>query len=119
MAAHAVRAEAEVTQRVERTELDRLARECLGDANWGRLAMAIGRAGEPIEPAHVGIKVGGHAIAESGHRLTDYDEAPVAAHIKTRDIGIAVNVGIGTGKARVWTCDLTHRYIEINADYRS
>ena len=52
-------------------------------------------------------------------RRPGYDEAPVAAHIKGQDVRIAVDVGVGKGSARVWTCDLTHRYIEINADYRS
>ena len=64
-------------------------------------------------------EIGGVLIAAKGQRVADYDEAPVAKHIKGRDIKIEVDVGVGTGKARVWTCDLTHRYIEINADYRS
>ena len=90
-----------------------------GDANWGRLAMAIGKAGEPIEPERVAIRVGGHAIAEGGHRLTGYDEAPVVAHIKGREVLLEVTVGGGPGRATVWTCDLTQGYISINADYRS
>jgi len=90
-----------------------------GDANWGRLAMAIGKAGEPIEPERVAIRVGGHAIAECGHRLEGYDEAPVVAHIKGREVLLEVTVGGGPGQATVWTCDLTHGYISINADYRS
>jgi glutamate N-acetyltransferase / amino-acid N-acetyltransferase len=90
-----------------------------GDANWGRLAMAIGKAGEPIEPERVAIKVGGHPIAEGGHRLMDYDEAPVVAHIKGQDVLLEITVGAGPGRAAVWTCDLTHGYISINADYRS
>jgi glutamate N-acetyltransferase/amino-acid N-acetyltransferase len=90
-----------------------------GDANWGRLAMAIGKAGEPIAPERVAIRVGGHAIAECGHRLQDYDEAPVVAHIKGQEVLLEVTVGAGPGAATVWTCDLTHGYISINADYRS
>ena len=89
------------------------------DANWGRIVMAVGKAGEKAERDKLAIKIGGVLIAAKGQRVADYDEAPVAKHIKTRDIKIEVDVGVGTGKARVWTCDLTHRYIEINADYRS
>jgi glutamate N-acetyltransferase/amino-acid N-acetyltransferase len=90
-----------------------------GDANWGRLAMAIGKAGEPIEPARVAIRFGGHPIAEDGHRLEGYDETPVVAHLKGREILLEVVVGGGPGAAKVWTCDLTAGYIAINADYRS
>jgi glutamate N-acetyltransferase/amino-acid N-acetyltransferase len=89
------------------------------DANWGRIVMAVGKSGEKADRDKLGIRIGGVAITEKGQRRPDYDEAPVAAHIKGRDIRIAVDVGVGKGSARVWTCDLTHRYIEINADYRS
>ena len=89
------------------------------DANWGRIVMAVGKAGEKADRDKLAIKIGGVLIAAKGQRVTGYDEAPVARHIKGRDIRIAVDIGIGSGKARVWTCDLTHRYIEINADYRS
>jgi glutamate N-acetyltransferase/amino-acid N-acetyltransferase len=81
--------------------------------------MAVGKAGEKADRDKLTIKIGGVLIAAKGQRVAGYDEAPVAKHIKSRDIQIAVDVGIGSGKARVWTCDLTHRYIEINADYRS
>ncbi len=90
-----------------------------GDANWGRLAMAIGKAGEPIEPERIAIRVGGHAIAEAGHRLEGYDEAPVSAHLKGQEVLLEVTLGSGPGAATVWTCDLTHDYITINAHYRS
>ncbi len=90
-----------------------------GDANWGRLAMAIGKAGEPIEPARIAIRFGGHPIAEDGHRLEGYDETPVVAHLKGQEILLEVVVGGGPGAAIVWTCDLTAGYIAINADYRS
>jgi glutamate N-acetyltransferase/amino-acid N-acetyltransferase len=90
-----------------------------GDANWGRLAMAIGKAGEPIEPEQVAIRVGGHAIAERGHRLEAYDEAPVVAHLESQEILLEATVGLGPGRATVWTCDLTQGYIDINAAYRS
>jgi glutamate N-acetyltransferase/amino-acid N-acetyltransferase len=89
------------------------------DANWGRIVMAVGKSGEKADRDRLSISIGGVEITRNGQRRADYDEAPVAAHIKTRDIRIAVDVGVGRGSARVWTCDLTHRYIEINADYRS
>jgi glutamate N-acetyltransferase/amino-acid N-acetyltransferase len=89
------------------------------DANWGRIAMAIGKAGEPVELRHLAISFGGHAVARDGARVPDLDEAPVAAHLKGREIAIAVEVGRGPGAATVWTCDLTHDYITINASYRS
>jgi glutamate N-acetyltransferase/amino-acid N-acetyltransferase len=90
-----------------------------GDANWGRIVMAVGKAGEKADRDRLRIGLGGVTIAEKGQRRPTYDETPVAQHIKGRDIAIAVNVGVGKGKARVWTCDLTHGYIDINADYRS
>jgi len=89
------------------------------DANWGRIVMAVGKAGERAERDRLKISIGGVKVAARGSRVPDYDEAPVAAHMKGRDIAIAVDVGVGRGSARVWTCDLTHGYIDINADYRS
>jgi glutamate N-acetyltransferase/amino-acid N-acetyltransferase len=89
------------------------------DANWGRIVMAVGKAGEKADRDRLRIAMGGITIAENGQRRPDYDEAPVAAHMKGREIDIAVDVGVGRGRARVWTCDLTHGYIDINADYRS
>jgi glutamate N-acetyltransferase/amino-acid N-acetyltransferase len=90
-----------------------------GDANWGRIVMAVGKAGEKAERDRLEIAVGGVTITKAGQRHPDYDEAPVAAHIKGRDVSIAIDVGVGRGRARVWTCDLTHGYIDINAAYRS
>jgi glutamate N-acetyltransferase/amino-acid N-acetyltransferase len=90
-----------------------------GDANWGRIVMAVGKAGEKADRDRLKIAIGGVTIAEKGQRRDGYDEAPVAAHIKGREIAIAVDVGVGKGRARLWTCDLTHGYIDINADYRS
>jgi glutamate N-acetyltransferase/amino-acid N-acetyltransferase len=90
-----------------------------GDANWGRVVMAVGRAGEPIEPECLAVAFGGHAVARDGGAVPDLDEAPVAAHLAGREIGLAVTVGRGPGRARVWTCDLTRGYVDINADYRS
>jgi len=89
------------------------------DANWGRIVMAVGKAGERADRDRLVVSIGGVAVAAKGQRVAGYDEAPVAAHMKGRDIRIAVDVGVGRGKARVWSCDLTHGYIEINADYRS
>src|SRR5690606_5227795 len=89
------------------------------DANWGRIVMAVGKAGEKADRDRLRIAMGGITIAENGQRRPDYDEAPVAAHMKGREIDIAVDVGVGRGRARVWTCDLTHGYIDINAEYRS
>ncbi|MDB2324211.1 bifunctional glutamate N-acetyltransferase/amino-acid acetyltransferase ArgJ [Alphaproteobacteria bacterium] len=90
-----------------------------GDANWGRVVMAVGKAGANIDQRELSIAVGGVTIAQNGARLDGYDETPVAKHMTGSDINIAVTVGSGTGTARVWTCDLTHGYITINADYRS
>ncbi|MFQ5785377.1 MAG: bifunctional glutamate N-acetyltransferase/amino-acid acetyltransferase ArgJ [Alphaproteobacteria bacterium] len=89
------------------------------DANWGRIVMAVGKAGEAIAAERLVIRVGGHVITEAGGRADGYDEAPVAAHMQGREIDLAVDVGVGSGRATVWTCDLTHGYIDINADYRS
>jgi glutamate N-acetyltransferase/amino-acid N-acetyltransferase len=89
------------------------------DANWGRIVMAVGKAGEKADRDKLAIKIGGVMVAEHGQRVDGYDETPVAAHIKGRDIKIAVDVGVGGSKATVWTCDLTHGYIDINAGYRS
>jgi glutamate N-acetyltransferase / amino-acid N-acetyltransferase len=90
-----------------------------GDANWGRIVMAVGRAGEKADRDLLSISVGGIAIAAHGGPVPGYDEAPVAEHMKGREITIAVDLGIGRGKATVWTCDLTHGYIDINGSYRS
>ncbi|MEJ6009912.1 bifunctional glutamate N-acetyltransferase/amino-acid acetyltransferase ArgJ [Novosphingobium aquae] len=89
------------------------------DANWGRVVMAVGKAGEPADRDKLSIGFGGTWAARDGLPLADYDEAPVAAHLKGREISIEVDLGLGEGRATVWTCDLTHGYISINADYRS
>ncbi|MFM5893904.1 MAG: bifunctional glutamate N-acetyltransferase/amino-acid acetyltransferase ArgJ [Novosphingobium sp.] len=89
------------------------------DANWGRVVMAVGKAGEPADRDKLSIGFGGVWAAREGMPLADYDEAPVAAHLKGQDISIQVDLGLGDGRATVWTCDLTHGYISINADYRS
>ncbi len=89
------------------------------DANWGRVVMAVGKAGEPADRDKLSIGFGGTWAAREGLPLADYDEAPVADHLKGREIDIEVDLGLGDGRATVWTCDLTHGYIAINADYRS
>ncbi len=89
------------------------------DANWGRIIMAVGKSGERADRDRLAIRIGGVEVAAQGERVPDYDEGPVAKHMKGREIEIEVDVGVGRGKATIWTCDLTHDYISINADYRS
>jgi len=89
------------------------------DANWGRVVMAVGKAGEPADRDKLAITFGGIQVASAGLAVEGYDEAPVAAHLKGQDIDIGLDLGLGEGRATVWTCDLTHGYISINADYRS
>jgi glutamate N-acetyltransferase/amino-acid N-acetyltransferase len=89
------------------------------DANWGRVVMAVGKAGEPADRDTLAIRFGETQVAEHGLAVEGYDEAPVAAHLKGSEIEIGVDLGLGDGRATVWTCDLTHGYISINADYRS
>ncbi|MCG8360748.1 MAG: bifunctional ornithine acetyltransferase/N-acetylglutamate synthase, partial [Kiloniellales bacterium] len=89
------------------------------DANWGRIVMAVGKAGERADRDRLAISIGGVEVARAGVRVEGYDEAPVAAHMRGSEIEIAVDVGVGRGRATVWTCDLTHGYVDINADYRT
>ena len=89
------------------------------DANWGRVVMAVGKAGEPADRDKLSIGFGGHWTAREGLPLSDYHETPVAEHLRGREIRIDVDLGLGEGRSTVWTCDLTHGYIAINADYRS
>ena len=89
------------------------------DANWGRVVMAVGKAGEQAERDRLSISFGGMRVAHAGLRDPAYDEAKVSAYMKGQRIDMAVDVGIGTGKAKVWTCDLTKEYVAINGDYRS
>ncbi len=89
------------------------------DANWGRIVMAVGKAGEKAERDKLNIAIGGVSVAANGAAVADYDEAPVAEHMKGDEITIHVDVGVGDGASTVWTCDLTHGYIDINADYRT
>ena len=89
------------------------------DANWGRVVMAVGKAGEPADRDKLSIGFGGIWAAKNGQPVPDYDEEPVAKLLQEQDITIEIDIGIGSGCATVWTCDLTHGYIDINADYRS
>jgi len=89
------------------------------DANWGRIVMAIGKSGEKAERDRLKIRIGGVQVARNGMRDPDYREADIMPHMKGRSIAISADVGVGRGKATVWTCDLTHRYIDINGSYRS
>lgn len=89
------------------------------DANWGRVVMAVGKAGEPADRDKLAIRFGDHWVAKDGLPVDGYDEAPVAAHLKGLEIRVGADLGLGEGRATVWTCDLTHGYISINADYRS
>ncbi len=89
------------------------------DPNWGRVVMAVGKSGEAADRDRLAIWFGPHCVARNGERAAEYDEKMVAKYMKARDIVIRVDVGIGGGKATMWTCDLTHDYVSINADYRS
>ncbi len=89
------------------------------DANWGRIVMAVGKSGERADRDKLQVRIGGKLVAKNGGRAPDYDETPVAAHMKGQEIKIEVELGLGKGRATVWTCDLTHGYIDINGSYRS
>jgi glutamate N-acetyltransferase/amino-acid N-acetyltransferase len=89
------------------------------DANWGRIVMAVGKTYEKVDPRALAVRFGGQQVTENGRVRDGYDEAALTAHLKGREVDIAVDLGVGVGRATVWTCDLTHGYIAINADYRS
>jgi glutamate N-acetyltransferase/amino-acid N-acetyltransferase len=89
------------------------------DANWGRIVMAVGKAGEPADRDKLSVGVGGVWMAREGAVVPGYDETPVVAHMKGHEVEIAIDIGLGRGSATVWTCDLTHGYIDINGSYRS
>lgn len=89
------------------------------DANWGRVVMAVGKAGEPADRDRLSIWFGDFLLAEHGERAATYDEAAASAYMKGDELEIRVDLGIGTGRATMYTCDLTHAYIDINANYRS
>ena len=89
------------------------------DANWGRIVMAVGKSGEAADRDKLTIHFGPYRVAAMGQRDASYSEAKVSTYMKKPEIEIAADVGVGKGKARVWTCDLTDGYIRINGDYRS
>ncbi len=89
------------------------------DANWGRVVMAVGKAGEMADRDRLAIWFGGVRVAVNGERDPDYSEADASAAMKQQDIPVKVDIGLGEGTATVWTCDLTKEYVEINGDYRS
>jgi len=90
-----------------------------GDPNWGRVVMAVGKTGEAADRDRMSIYFGDHCIARNGERAAEYVEAEVAKYMEKKEIIIRIDVGVGAGKATVWTCDFTHDYVSINADYRS
>jgi len=90
-----------------------------GDANWGRVIMAIGKSGEAVSRDKLKLRIGGVSIVRQGAVRANYDERPVARHMRGRHILIEANIGLGKGCAEIWTSDLTHDYIRINADYRN
>lgn len=90
-----------------------------GDANWGRVVMAVGKSGEPVDRDRLAIHFGQTCVAENGARHPSYDEAAASAHVAGDDVYIRVDLGMGNGNGRVYTCDLTNGYIEINGNYRS
>ncbi len=89
------------------------------DANWGRIVMAVGKAGEEADRDRLAIWFGDVQVAINGQRDPDYSETAASIEMQKTEISIRIDVGIEQGRATVWTCDLTHGYIEINADYRS
>jgi glutamate N-acetyltransferase / amino-acid N-acetyltransferase len=89
------------------------------DANWGRVVMAVGKAGEPADRDKLSIAFGNVLVAENGERAASYNEAAASAYMKNQELELRVGLGIGTGRATVYTCDLTHGYIDINGSYRS
>ncbi|MEX3316219.1 bifunctional glutamate N-acetyltransferase/amino-acid acetyltransferase ArgJ [Sulfitobacter sp. PS-8MA] len=89
------------------------------DPNWGRVVMAIGKSGAAADRDRLSIRFGDVEVARDGWRSPDYSEEAAAAHMKGENIVIGVDLGLGDGRCTVWTCDLTHGYIDINADYRS
>ena len=89
------------------------------DANWGRVVMAVGKSGAVADRDRLSIRFGDITVAENGWRAPDYSEEATSAYMKNAELVIGVDLGLGDGKSTVWTCDLTHGYISINADYRS
>lgn len=89
------------------------------DANWGRIVMAVGKSGAEADRDRLSIRFGDITVAKDGFRAPDYSEEAASAYMRRQELVIGVDLGLGEGAATVWTCDLTHGYIDINADYRS
>ncbi|PJI85813.1 glutamate N-acetyltransferase [Yoonia maricola] len=89
------------------------------DANWGRVVMAVGKSGAAADRDRLSIRFGDITVAENGWRAPDYSEEAASIYMKNAELTLGVDLGIGSGESTVWTCDLTHGYITINADYRS
>jgi glutamate N-acetyltransferase/amino-acid N-acetyltransferase len=89
------------------------------DPNWGRIVMAVGKSGAAADRDLLTIRFGDIVVAEKGWRADGYSEEAGASYMKGEELVIGVDLGLGRGAATVWTCDLTHAYIDINADYRS
>lgn len=89
------------------------------DANWGRIVMAVGKAGEPAERDLLTIQFGDVVVARKGERVLDYSEDAASKVMQADEIDIVIDIGLGKGQAKVWTCDLTKEYVAINGDYRS
>ncbi|MGQ0455778.1 MAG: bifunctional glutamate N-acetyltransferase/amino-acid acetyltransferase ArgJ [Hyphomicrobium sp.] len=89
------------------------------DPNWGRVVMAVGKSGQAANRDKLAIWFGPHCVARDGERAPEYDEKTAAAYMKNSEIVIRIDAGVGKSAATVWTCDLTHDYVSINADYRS
>jgi glutamate N-acetyltransferase/amino-acid N-acetyltransferase len=90
-----------------------------GDANWGRVVMAVGKSGEPADRDRLTIAFGDHVVAEKGARASGFEEKRASRAVAGREVEIGIDIGIGQGVARVWTCDLSEGYIRINGSYRS
>jgi glutamate N-acetyltransferase/amino-acid N-acetyltransferase len=89
------------------------------DANWGRIVMAVGKAGQPADRDRLAIWIGDEQCAAGGQMKAGYSEEAATRHLLRSEVRLAVDLGVGGGEATIWTCDLTHGYVDINAGYRS
>ncbi len=89
------------------------------DANWGRIIMAIGKSGEKADRDKIKIFIGKEQVTDNGMICKNYSEARASKHLKQKEIQLTIDLGVGKSSSTIYTCDLTHKYIEINADYRS
>ena len=89
------------------------------DANWGRIIMAIGKSSSTIKQNKISIKIGKNYVIKNGEIIKNYNENIVTKHLRKDEIHLFIDLFLGAGSSKVWTCDLTKKYIEINADYRS